>query len=507
MRLEPVIGLEIHVQLKTRTKMFCSCPNQEADSPNTNICPVCVGHPGVLPNTNSKAVHDAMVMSKALGATISECSKFDRKNYFYPDLPKGYQISQFDMPVGLGGKLEFRINEGKDDERTVRIGITRLHLEEDAAKLHHTGANKASLVDYNRSGTPLVEIVSEPDVRSPDEAKAFLQELRLIMRYLGVSDADMEKGNLRCDANISMREVPDDPANEEWAEQLNPKTEIKNLNSFKAVERALEHEIKRQTKLWLDKKAPAIESTRGWDDARGVTVEQRTKESASDYRYFPEPDLPQMDLIALQRDEPIMVPELPKARRQRFMEEYGLSRREAKTMCDQKELADYAERVFSELGAWINGEGEKPLTEDRAAKLVSGWLLTKLQGVMTEHKLDIRTLKITPENFAELLSMIHTNKVTGPNALVILTEMTMGGADPSQIMNEKNLGQMGDMDELRGVAKKAIKNNPKAVEDWKGGKESAIQFLVGQVMKATRGKAPPEEARRLLEEELGNLKV
>ena len=506
MHLQPVIGLEIHVQLKTKTKMFCSCPNRgELDPPNTNVCPVCLGHPGVLPNTNAKAVHDAMVIAKALGLTISDHSKFDRKNYFYPDLPKGYQISQFDLPVALGGELECRVNDGKDDERTVRVGITRLHLEEDAAKLHHGGTDNASLVDFNRSGTPLVEIVTEPDLRSPDEAKAFLQELRLIMRYLGVSDADMEKGNLRCDANISLREVPDDPANEEWAEQLNPKTELKNLNSFRAVERALEYEIKRQTKLWLDSKAPAYQSTRGWDEARGVTVEQRTKETSSDYRYFPEPDLPPLDLVALRQAEPLLVPELPEARRQRFMKQYGLNRSEARTFCEQKELADYAERVFSELDAWTVSVGEEPLSKERAAKLVSGWLLTKLQGVMTEYKIDVRTLKISPENFAELLTMVHTGKVTGPNALVILTEMAMSGIDPSQVMEEKNLGQMGDTDELRGAVRAAIEGNPKAVEDWRGGKTTSVQFLVGQVMKATRGKAPPEEARKLLEEELGKL--
>jgi aspartyl-tRNA(Asn)/glutamyl-tRNA(Gln) amidotransferase subunit B len=506
MRLEPVIGLEIHVQLKTKTKMFCSCPNRgDGDPPNTNICPVCLGHPGVLPNINKQAVSFAMMMSQALGAKIADYSKFDRKNYFYPDLPKGYQISQFDLPVGLGGELSAIVNEGKEEERQVRVGITRLHMEEDAAKLHHSNTKGVSLVDFNRGGTPLVEIVTEPDMRSPEEAKAFLQELRLIMRYLGVSDADMEKGNLRCDANISMRQVPDNPTNEEWAEQFNPKTEIKNLNSFRAVERALDHEIKRQTKLWLDDKAPAIQSTRGWDEARGVTVEQRTKEDSSDYRYFPEPDLPPMDLISFRQDNPVIVPELPEARRQRFMEEYGLSRSEARTMCDQKEMANYAERVFSELAAWTVSEGEEPMDKERAAKLVSGWLLTKLQGVMSEHKMDIRTLKITPENFAELLSMVHTNKVTGPNALMILTEMAMNGADPSIIMEEKNLGQMGDMDELRGVAKKAIEDNPKVVEDWKGGKTTAVQFLVGQVMKATRGKAPPEEAKKMLEEELGKL--
>jgi aspartyl-tRNA(Asn)/glutamyl-tRNA(Gln) amidotransferase subunit B len=511
MKLEPVIGLEIHVQLKTKTKMFCSCPNRgELDPPNTNICPTCVGHPGTLPNINQQAVEFGLKIGKALNCQLAGPSKFDRKNYFYPDLPKGYQISQFDLPVAEHGELVCRVNEGRDDEREFKVGITRAHMEEDAAKLHHsgTGEGKVSLVDYNRGGTPLVEIVSEPDLRTPAEAKAFLQELRLMMRYLGVSNADMEKGNLRCDANISMRQIPDDPPNEDWTTKLNSKTEIKNLNSFRSVERALEYEIKRQTKLWLDGKQPTVETTRGWDDARGVTVQQRTKEGSSDYRYFPEPDLPPMDLADMH--ETVTVGELPEARRQRFMEEYGLSRADAKTMCDQEALADFAERVFSELSEWSSSVASSDdkvaeLTPERKSKLVSGWLLTKLAGVMAEHKMDIRTIKITPENFAELLTMIHANKVTGPNALVILDEMAQTGADPSIIMDEKNLGQMGNLDELRTVAKEAIANNPKAVEDWKSGKEASVQFLVGQVMKVTRGKAPPEEARTILEEELKNL--
>ncbi|MBU0625599.1 Asp-tRNA(Asn)/Glu-tRNA(Gln) amidotransferase subunit GatB [Patescibacteria group bacterium] len=511
MRLEPVIGLEIHAQLKTHTKMFCACPNRgELDPPNTNICPTCVGHPGTLPNINRSAVMNGLKIAKALGSQLATRSKFDRKNYFYPDLPKGYQISQFDLPIAERGELILRINESQDDEREFRVGITRVHLEEDAAKLQHsgTGDGKVSLVDYNRGGTPLVEIVTEPDLRSPAEAKAFLQELRLMLRYLNVSDADMEKGNMRCDANISLREVPDNPLNEDWVKQFSPKTELKNLNSFRAVERALEYEIKRQTKLWLDGKPPAIQSTRGWDDARGVTIEQRTKEGSSDYRYFPEPDLPPMDLTEIR--EQISISELPEARRLRFMEQYNLSRAEAKTMCEQKELADFAERVFSELDEWTSSVASadpniEPLTPERRAKLVSGWLLTKLVGVMTEHKLDIRTVKITPENFAELLTMVQTNKVTGPNALIILNEMTQAGADPSIIMEEKNLGQMNDLSKLDKIVKQVLTDNPPAVEDWRKGKTTAVQFLVGQVMKVSRGKAPPEEARRLLEEELGKM--
>jgi aspartyl-tRNA(Asn)/glutamyl-tRNA(Gln) amidotransferase subunit B len=508
MKLEPIIGLEIHAQLKTQSKMFCSCPNRgELDPPNTNICPTCMGHPGTLPSINRQALIYGLKIAKALDCQLANYSKFDRKNYFYPDLPKGYQISQFDLPIAGHGELTLKVNEGQDNEREFRVGITRVHLEEDAAKLHHSGvgAGKISLVDFNRGGTPLAEIVTEPDLRSPAEAKAFLQELRLLLRYMNVSDADMEKGNMRCDANISLREIPDNQTNENWTKKFYPKTEIKNLNSFRAVERALEFEIKRQTKLWLDNQTPTFQSTRGWDDVRGVTVEQRTKEGSSDYRYFPEPDLPPLDLNEIR--EQISISELPEARRRRFMEQYKLSRAEAKTMCEQKELADFAERVFSELDEWTANAGAskekmEPLTTERRAKLVSGWLLTKLVGIMTERKLDIRTCKITPENFAELLTMVHASKVTGPNALIILIEMTETGADPSLIMEEKNLGQMDDLDNLRNVIKQAINENPRAVDDWRSGKTTAVQFLVGQVMKLSRGKAPPEETRQLLEQEL-----
>ncbi|OGM00838.1 glutaminyl-tRNA synthase (glutamine-hydrolyzing) subunit B [Candidatus Uhrbacteria bacterium RIFOXYC2_FULL_47_19] len=511
MKLEPVIGLEIHVQLKTESKMFCSCPNHgDIEAPNINICPTCTGQPGTMPNINAKAVEMGMLISYALGGEVAGVSKFDRKNYFYPDLPKGYQISQFDLPISQHGKLTIRLNEGREGEREFSVGITRLHLEEDAAKLLHIegGDGKSSLVDFNRAGTPLAEIVTEPDLRSPEEAKAFLQELRLIMRYLGVSDADMERGQLRCDANISLREIPDDPKNENWSTQFNPKTEIKNLNSFRSVERALEFEIKRQTKLWLDGQIPSILATRGWDDTRGVTVEQRTKEDSSDYRYFPEPDLPPMDLTEMRDRLSRMVPELPEARRRRFIEQYGLARSDARTFCDQPDLANYAEQVFSELEVWaksVQTAGGQELTPERAAKLVSGWVLTKLNGVLSTHKLDLETMKVDPENMAELLTMVHNNQVTGTNALLILEEMVLTGIDPSQVMKEKNLGQMDDIDALREAAQQAIANNPKAVEDWRGGKTTAVQFLVGQVMKITRGKAPPEEARRILEEELGKL--
>ncbi|KPJ85527.1 hypothetical protein AMJ57_02705 [Parcubacteria bacterium SG8_24] len=508
MRLEPVIGLEIHVQLKTASKMFCGCSNRgEFEPPNTTVCPVCLGHPGTLPVINGQALAFGVLIGRALGCRIADRSKFDRKNYFYPDLPKGYQISQFDLPIALGGKVNLEITGKGGETRQVTTRINRLHLEEDAAKLHHAADRSSSLVDFNRSGTPLAEIVTEPDLRSPAEAKAFLQELRLIMRYLGVSDADMEKGHLRCDANISLREIVDEPREEGWAQQLNPKTEIKNLNTFRAVERALEYEIKRQTGLWLDSKMPTVQSTRGWDETRGLTVEQRTKEEAFDYRYFPEPDLPPLNLHDIEGllDRPL--PELPDERRRRFMREYGFTPADARTLCDAKEMSEFAERVMSELDEWISSskaDGPEPLTPERRVRLVSGWLLTKLRGVLSERKIGLDGTEMTPENFAELLSLIHTGQVTGPSALTLLEEMVDTGADPSIIMKEKNLGRLDDDDGLRAIIANVIAANDKAVNDWRQGKENALQFLIGQTMKATKGKADPEDVRIRLTEALDN---
>ena len=507
MKLEPVIGLEIHVQLKTKSKMFCGCSNRgEFEAPNTTVCPVCMGHPGALPAVNQEAIRMGVLIGLALDGKIAQKSKFDRKNYFYPDLPKGYQISQFDQPIVSGGHLSFSVGKGAE-ERTETVELERIHLEEDAAKLHHSLDRSHSYVDYNRGGTPLAEIVTRPDVRSPESAKAFLQELRLIMRYLGVSDADMEKGHLRCDANISLREVPEDPKNEDWAARLNPKTEIKNLNSFKAVEQALEYEIARQTKLWEAGTPVTVQSTCGWDEVRRETVIQRTKEAAHDYRYFPEPDLPPLELTELTEEIRHHVPETPAKRRVRMVEEYGFAPETSRTICDDRHFADYTERVMSELAEWVTSSGGGHWEEKRPelVKLASGWFLTKLAGIMAEHKIDIRVLKITPENFAELLTMIHGGKVTGPNALLILEEMALSGQDPSQIMDEKNLGQTNDTATLEQAAAEAIAQNPKAVEDWKGGKTASVQFLVGQMMRATKGKASPQVAREMIEKELEKL--
>ncbi|MBU1180170.1 Asp-tRNA(Asn)/Glu-tRNA(Gln) amidotransferase subunit GatB, partial [Patescibacteria group bacterium] len=495
MKLEPVIGLEIHVQLKTKSKIFCGCSNRgEFEDPNTTICPVCTGQPGVLPVINKKAIEMGVLASLALNCRINEISKFDRKQYFYPDLPKGYQISQFDKPVGENGFVEIDVplrskvlserseSKGNNSTRTARVGITRLHLEEDAAKNTHSPGGKHTLVDYNRGGTPLAEIVSEPDIRSPQEAKIFLQELRKIMRYLGVSNADMEKGQLRCDANISMREyVEEGNEKEGWALQLNPKTEIKNLNSFRAVERALEYEIARQRKHWEETGTPSdIQATRGWDDAKGVTTEQRTKEGSSDYRYFPEPDLPPMNLTEIERAQKEMLPELPRARKFRFKDEYGFSLADAEILTEEPYKADYTERAISELISWLMSmegiEGTETEIWDKygakMSKLYSGWFINKLGGLMMQKKVDIRILKITPENFAEFITIIYENKISGPNALKLLELMMEAGEDPSQLIEEHDLGAMGDENEMDEIIEKVVSEHPSAVADYKAGKQT-----------------------------------
>lgn len=507
MTLEPVIGLEIHVQLKTKSKMFCGCSN-DADhaEPNTLICPICVGHPGTLPVTNKQAVEFGIKAAKALGCRINDRSKFDRKNYFYPDLPKGYQISQFDEPVGEEGELVVEVPEAEGKERkTAKIGITRLHLEEDAAKLTHT-ASGASLVDFNRGGTPLAEIVTEPDFASPAEAKAFLHELRLIMRTLGVSNAEMEKGHLRCDANISMRQVVDNPVTEkDTPPRFNPKTEVKNLNSFRSVERALEYEIIRQTKLWEAGSPPMVTTTRGWDDDKQITVEQRTKEDSADYRYFPEPDIPPLHLTEMAIEAEKTMGELPAAKRARFMDEYAFAPKDARQIVDNPWLADWTEKVMSELQEWVRSsdenvewEKEKP----RFAKLVSGWMLSKLMGLMSEMSIDIRIIKITPENFAEFLTLLYLEKINSTAAQEILRAMIESGEQPTQVMQERGLEQVSDASDLEDVADEVIAANEKVVADYKAGKEQAIMFLVGQMMKATKGKAKPDLAREILEGKL-----
>ncbi len=489
---EPIIGLEIHMQLATKSGMFCSCANlTEEQTPNTSICPICMGHPGALPVANAEAVRLGRMMALALGCTLNQHSKFDRKNYFYPDLPKGYQISQFDEPIGIAGAVEI----GDEKEKRV-IRITRVHLEEDAAKLTH--ANGQSLVDFNRAGTPLMEIVTEPDIRSPLEARTFLQELRRIARAIGASNADMEKGQLRCDANISLRP--------RGASELNPKTEIKNINSFRSVENAIEYEIKRQGEL-AAAGTPVIRlSTRGWDDTKSITVEQRVKEEAHDYRYFPEPDLPPL-VITLEEIEQLRaaLPELPAAKRARFMEEFGLSNADARMLLDDVGIADYTEQVMSELFAWVGTENIElsPETRKKLGHLAAGWLGTKFLGLLNAQGQSIRDTKITPENFAEFLTLIFQNRMNSKMALELLPRMHATGADPSSLLEE--LGeQMSEGNELDTSIAAVIAANPKPVADYKAGKTSALQFLAGAVMRETKGRADPAIVHELLKRSLAS---
>ncbi|PIS05627.1 MAG: Asp-tRNA(Asn)/Glu-tRNA(Gln) amidotransferase subunit GatB [Candidatus Buchananbacteria bacterium CG10_big_fil_rev_8_21_14_0_10_42_9] len=509
MKLYPIIGLEIHVQLKTKTKLFCSCSNDAQNAkPNTLICPICLGHPGVLPVMNRDALAFAAKAGLALGCEIQDFSKFDRKNYFYPDLPKGYQISQYEKPIALSGKFEITHNKKK-----TAIRINRIHMEEDAAKNIHSGTD--TLIDYNRGGTPLIEIVTEPDFRAPAEAKVFLQDLQRIMRYLEISDADMEKGNLRCDANISLSNQPIDLVKE--YSSLSPKTEIKNLNSFKAVERSLEYEIQRQSKLWHEGKPPSQQSTRGWDEDKGKTVLQREKEIEADYRYFPEPDLPPVDLSL--DSAPIKVktimaslPELPAAKRNRFAKQYGISLDNAKTLVASKALANFFEQVVSELREWLSqhdeicGPEEETLNKHciQVAKLASNWMLNKYLRLLDDRGISLSDSKINPENLAEFITLVYTKQLNSAAAQKVLEEMVATGKDPSHIMEEQSLSQIESEEELAEVVQSIIDSNERQVEQYKAGKETVLKFFVGQVMRETKGAASPQVVEKMLKQLLKN---
>lgn len=503
----PIIGLEVHVQLKTASKMFCNCPNAGDETPpNTAICPVCTGQPGALPALNEEAVEIGVKTGLALNCRIPDQSAFDRKNYFYPDLPKGYQISQFRLPVALDGHLEFNVLGGEPPRDRVRIGITRAHLEEDAAKNFHTAEGTA--VDYNRAGTPLLEIVSEPDMRTPQEAKAYLQELRAILRAVGASDADMEKGQMRCDANVSLLEV--DSKNMPTQAFLNPKIEIKNLNSFRAIEHALAYEIARQQGLY-EAGTPPTGATRGWDENKASTFEQRSKESTADYRYFPEPDLPPQDLVEIRERLKGLSIELPSEKRSRLEEEWGFSKSDVAFFVANEGWAEYAENVMGELGNWLEAtdssekSGGDLLAErkKKLAKLAGGWLTSKLAGLMAERNESLRDLKIDPENFAEFLHLIDAGEINSANAQKLLALMFDSGADPSHIMEEHNLGQNLDPAELEAVVERLIEENPDKVQQIKDGKVAVLKWFVGAVMKATEGKANPSVAEEMIRNKIG----
>ncbi len=458
MNFRTVIGLEIHVQLKTKSKMFCGCDNKADEAkPNTLVCPVCLGLPGVLPVANRQAIEWTIKTGLALGSDIAEFSKFDRKHYFYPDLPKGYQISQYDAPFCVNGEIDI---EGH------KIRITRIHLEEDAGKLIHSGDD--SLVDLNRAGTPLMEIVTEPDIQSPAEAKIFMQELRSILRYLDVSDADMEKGHLRCDANISI----------EVDGKEGVPAEIKNLNSFRMVERALAFEESRQ-KEDLEAGKKIIKETRGWDDKRGFTFPQRNKEIAQDYRYFPEPDLPPFTLSKVFDIDKIKkeIPELPAQKRQRY-QEMGIKISDAEILAVDKEMAEYFEGVAKASNA----------------TLAANWIINEL-------KMD-GILIVSPENLGELLQLIEKGEISGKIAKDVLSEMIETGKTAPEIIETSGLKQIGDEGEIGKIIDKVIAENPKPVSDIKAGKQEALGFLVGLVMRESKGSANPQLVNRLLKERI-----
>lgn len=489
MKYQTTIGLEIHAELKTKTKMFCASKNDSNEKhPNINICPICTGHPGTLPVINQEAVRHVQRTGLALGGNLQNFSQFDRKNYFYPDLPKGYQISQYKYPLVLGGMLN-------------NIRITRIHLEEDTARLIHDLHTGESLVDFNRAGVPLMELVTEPDITSAQEALEFAQELQLIFQYIGVSDANLEKGEMRCEANISIRP--------ETQKEFGTKVEVKNLNSFRAVEKAIEYEIKRQTEL-LEKGKKVVQETRGWDEKKEVTFSQRVKESEHDYRYFPEPDLPPMEFSDQYFDElKRSIPELPAQKRKRFKEEYHLDEKLIGTIVQEKDLAGFWESVVSELKNWIKETEEvKPTSLSGlkdAMKTAANYFTSDLLGLIKEKGIPPSELLLDAENFAELIKMIVRKEITSRAAKDVLRTMVEKGGDPSNIVEEQGLGQVSDTTALEEVAKKIISRNPKAVADYKTGKQNSIQFLVGQVMRETKGAANPEVIKDVLTKIMGGV--
>jgi len=484
MKYETIIGLEVHAQLLTKSKMFCRCSTDYASAPpNTHVCPVCLGMPGVLPTINQQAVEYTVMTALALNCTISDYTRFDRKNYPYPDLMKGYQISQSYAPFGHHGWLNIEVNGEKK-----RVDIANVHLEEDVAKLVHRtspGGESFSLVDVNRSGVPLMEIVGEPDLRSPEEARQYLIKLRSILQYLGVSTANMEEGSFRCDANISIRP-------EGSADSL-AKVEVKNMNSFKAVYLALEYEAQRQRKRAEEGKK-LTQETRGWVEDKGITVAQRSKEYAHDYRYFPEPDLPP---LVLNREwvEAIRskLPELPETRRDRLVAEYNLPLYDANLITGSKDMADYFEDCLKESEA-----------EPAQAKEISNWLLGEVSRIMNANSIDIKGFreKVSPERLCALISNTQRAIINTATAKSVLEEMFRTGGSADDIINQRGLSQISDSGEIEKEVAQAIINNPQAVADYKAGKKQSLKFLMGQVMRATGSRANPKLVIELLEKKL-----
>ncbi|MDP3052904.1 MAG: Asp-tRNA(Asn)/Glu-tRNA(Gln) amidotransferase subunit GatB [bacterium] len=482
---KPTIGLEIHSELKTRSKMFCASPNNPDETrPNFNVCPICLGHPGTLPVINEEAVKSVIKLGLAVAGKIPLVSRFDRKSYFYPDLPKGYQISQYKQPLVEGGTLN-------------GVKITRVHLEEDTGTLSHDKENH-SLVDFNRAGVPLMELVTEPDIRSGEEAVAFAKELQLILRYLDISEANMEKGQMRVEVNISLREIADISMNQfdnqhESASTLGTKVEVKNLNSFKSVKEAVDYEIKRQTEI-LEEGKQVIHETRGWDDVKRITVSQRSKEKAHDYRYFPEPDLPPLDLVKFNIKElKDSLPELPAAKRNRFEKEYGLTLAQAEILIEDNYIAGYFEKAVKEL---------KLLASDYKPQVLFNYLTSDFFGLITEQGISLKESKINPRQLAELTGLIIENKISSRIAKDVLGEMFLSGLNPRQIIQEKGLSQISDEAIIKKTIEEVIMENSAALSDYRKGKANALQFLIGQAMKKLKGQANPEILKNLFEESL-----
>ena len=475
---EAVIGLEVHVEIKTASKMFCSCANKSGGDPNTRVCPVCMGYPGVLPVPNKKAIEKTVIAGLLTGCKIANFSKFDRKSYFYPDMPKNYQISQYDLPFCEHGHIDF---DGKgfsgEDMGDVSIGITRIHLEEDVGKLTHFSGYSG--VDYNRAGVPLMEVVSEPDIRTPDEAYAYLNKLKQIMQYAGVSDCDMEKGQMRCDVNVSVRKVGE--------KEFGTKIEIKNLNSFRAVHRSLEYEIWRQPEV-LENGGTLQQETRGWNDDRGETYLMRIKEAAHDYRYFPDPDLMPVtftdeEIEAFRAD----LPELPDAIRARFVKDFGITEYDSEVICQDKAVA-----MYFEAGAKLV----------KTPKLLANWVISELLRELSDSGTSIEDCKISPEQFAAMIQLIENNTISGKIAKDVFAEMFATGKDAKVIVKEKGLEQVTDTGAIEAFVDEAIANNAPQVQQYKDGNAKVLQFFVGQVMKLSRGKANPQMVVGLLKQKL-----